>query len=374
MLRTTILVGAALFAVCTAPASAQTCASAVDAIRPVTVKLSAEAQAVSGPNVTQMVDADATGVIVSEAGHVLTVEHLITELGDVAPETLNITARVGNEGDRQQAWVLDSKPNTDLLLLKLRRSGPYPSADLGTALDLKVTDELATFGFPAQNALDAFGTGEITSQTPDGGYLWATSLNFAPGQSGSPVFDCGNGLVVALAKGESRTSGAGLIIPIDIADPLLVAFRLEQLRREYDEGVERVREELITSLGPLQRQFDWRATRTSEEVVITYDRAVLGGPKIDTLDVTLHITGVDPNGSESRLPDLLEQLTEPVRSEEDGSGLFIWPINLNEKESMAFQTFGFVDLRYKLELGPTIMEDGDEKALETVVIDLPPGR
>ena len=173
-------------------------------------------------------ETDATGVIVSKDGLVLTAYHLLGKLGLIVPDSLDITADVGGKGVKQKAWVVNSNPYIDVLLLKLERQGQYPRLQLGSAFDLS-SDKVHTYGYPATGSFDASGSGDITSRTVDGGYLWGTTFAFANGQSGSPIYDNQNRLI-AIAKGEANSQGA--IIPIEYADTLLAYLRFQEQRQE----------------------------------------------------------------------------------------------------------------------------------------------
>jgi S1-C subfamily serine protease len=166
-----------------------------------------------------------TGVVVSDDGFILTTNHLLENLGPVIGETVQILARVAGNGQDLTAFVVDARPMSDLLLLKLQLPGPYSFMRLGTAYDVG-NDTISTYGFPQGGQADVTGESKVTSRTVEGGYLWGTSFNFVEGQSGSPVYNV-KGEVVAIAKG--MVNGSGAIIPIDYADSVLSFLRFRRL-------------------------------------------------------------------------------------------------------------------------------------------------
>ncbi|WP_157962028.1 S1 family peptidase [Acuticoccus kandeliae] len=316
------LAGAILIGI--APAYAQDrCYTAVEAIKPATVKLVARAQVRSGPNASRFVDSPATGVVIADSGFVLTAYHLLRGLGDFAPETLTVTASIGSVS--QRAWVIDAEQTTDLLLLKLGNSGPYAHVDLGSAFGLSVGAVLMSYGFPGADLHDVTPKGEIVSKTPDGGSVWAIAMEFKSGQSGSPVIDC-DGRLVGIAKG--MIGGTGVFVPIEFADPLLAFVRFEGLRREVETLRAQV-EDLNRSLDPVRHDLIWSARRVTGGLKLDYRKRVTGGPDPTEAKVELRVfVNGDPNGIP---PQMLVATPESVSA--DG-GVLGAAANLEQIEQM----------------------------------------
>jgi S1-C subfamily serine protease len=208
------------------PAIAQ---SGHDVIRPSLVYLVAKAQVASGPSASQTVESHGTGFLVSEDGLVLTTYHLVSALGDIVPATLTIEGRVkAKNAVSNKATVVDGSANVDLLLLKLPPDvDSYSKVQLGNARSHNDADPIYTSGFPRSiNYRTQEGT--IEAREGPGGYLWATSLNFEEGQSGSPVYNKA-GLVLGVVKGDQ--GNLHYIIPIEFADPLLTQVRLREIEK-----------------------------------------------------------------------------------------------------------------------------------------------
>ena len=89
-------------------------------IRPSLVYLKATAKGASETETGVTKETNATGFVVSDDGLILTVYHLISKLGDVVPETVEIEARIGEKNaNLRRATIVDVSINTDLLLLKI---------------------------------------------------------------------------------------------------------------------------------------------------------------------------------------------------------------------------------------------------------------
>ncbi|TAW00048.1 serine protease [Rhizobium ruizarguesonis] len=173
----------------------------------------------------------ATGFFINDRGNILTVNHLISDLGDVDPESIKIEARVGSKNANMlTATIYDARPNRDLLLLDV------DDTDAGPALCVnpnfapqKLGNVLYTVGFPKVLPILIEEGKIISNGGPNGS--WITNMAFAGGQSGSPVYDA-NGIVIGLAKGQLSSEGQpvpGLyvILPIGDAGGLVPSWRRE---------------------------------------------------------------------------------------------------------------------------------------------------
>jgi hypothetical protein len=246
----------------------------------------------SGQNTSQEVESYATGFIVSEDGLVLTVYHLISELGDIAPDTVRIEARIASKHtDALPAAVVDASVPTDVMLLKLPPAAePYASlgTKLGRAIDHKEDDDVYTSGFP--KVLDyRKQSGKIEARHGPGGYLWATNLQFLAGQSGSPVYDS-EGTVIAVVKGDAEN--VGYIIPIGYADALLAQVRLREIANS------------MRDFEVLRKQFRWEGEAVANDsglsASIWYEKSVGGEPHVDSIDVEITLRGRRISNGEER--------------------------------------------------------------------------
>ena len=182
----------------------------------------------SGPLAGNPVEATGTGFLISADGLVLTNYHLLSELGDVVPKTVQIQIAIREKTAQfRPAAIIDGANLLDLLLLKMTPApDPYIPLSLGSAYELPPNSEIFTSGFP--NSLSyRKQTGMVEAREGAGGYLWSVTMAFQSGQSGSPVYDA-SGKVIGVVKGDQ--DGLNFIIPIDFADGLIAQVRLQELR------------------------------------------------------------------------------------------------------------------------------------------------
>ena len=94
-------------------------------ILPSLVFLKATAQGNAGADTGVPKSTVATGVIVSDDGLILTVYHLLSELGKVAPETIDIRGSIGEQVDvpSQKVLVISANQPSDLLLADSDEAG-----------------------------------------------------------------------------------------------------------------------------------------------------------------------------------------------------------------------------------------------------------
>lgn len=203
-------------------------------IAPSLVNLSASA--ISG--VGTPLEGRATGFIVTGDGQVLTVNHFLTGLKDALPDTIKISARVGERGPPfpiLNVAVINALPELDLLLLKLPLgSAPYTPVTLGSSRDVALSTPIRTSGFPFADELPGIwlDDGKVRSQQGPGGSLWGTDMGFNAGQSGSPVY-LDDGKVIGVVKGQlGSTSNINFFTPIDFADPLLLPVRFAAMEEQ----------------------------------------------------------------------------------------------------------------------------------------------
>ena len=203
-----------------------------DQIRPSLVYLKATAISTAPGKVGSPVESVGTGLIIANDGQILTVYHLITELGTFEPETLKIKANVGEkvQAPQKSVAIVNALPNVDLMLLKIPEAlRDYTPVHLGSTKSMDLSTKLHTSGF-SHNIDYTTGSGILTSREGPGGYLWVTNIEFDGGQSGSPVYN-DNGEVIGIVKGQLKTHpSTNFFIPIEFAGQLLIPIRLNQLK------------------------------------------------------------------------------------------------------------------------------------------------
>jgi len=161
-----------------------------------------------------------TGFIVSQAGLVLTNQHVIAQEPNMS--SLRVTGGIGSrEAPRVKLNFLAQSPQNDLAILQLAdTSKNYSSVLIGNPWTTKIGDELCSMGLPFETEYQA-------TQGPLGGKggghgLWFTQMPSNPGESGAPVFTASDGKVVALKLGDyDMAQSLSYVIPINMASSLL---------------------------------------------------------------------------------------------------------------------------------------------------------
>ena len=286
-----VVFGLVAFALLAGSAMAQSSPHA--AMRKSLVWLKAEGRGGEGGKfVGQDVDEEGTGVMISSDGLVLTTYHLIGALLDkeVDGQTVKISANIEEKSEFPRfgnVTIMNAAPLLDLLLLKIPpTSDPFIPAKIGSAADLKPEDTIYTSGFP-HSANYTTQSGQVNSKDGPRGYLWTVTLPFLSGQSGSPVYDK-DGRIVGIAKGnDERAENQNYMIPIQFADPLIAHMKLAALAGDLGK--------LETEIDPLRKQLQWSAHFSSDgrEVLLSYNKLILGEPHVAKLRYNLYLTGGD---------------------------------------------------------------------------------
>jgi len=157
-----------------------------------------------------------SGVIVDPSGIVLTNAHVV----DRASEIEAVTA----DGQKHRAKLVGVDRRTDLAVLKLQGSGPYPAATLGNSDKLKVGDWVLAIGSPfgLQQTVTAgiiSAKGRSIGQGPFDDFL-QTDAAINPGNSGGPLVNMSGevvGINSAIASRTGQYAGVGFSIPSNMA-------------------------------------------------------------------------------------------------------------------------------------------------------------
>jgi S1-C subfamily serine protease len=263
-----------------------------------------EASGLNETNGTKPVT-QATGFLVSNDGFILTTYHLLSELGQVAPESVEIGANVFKKAPNPEfvAVPVQAMPEFDLLLLKVSPSAePFTPLVLGTLADALSATAVNTSGFP-KSANYRPDSGSIGSKDTTSGYLWEVNdMPFDFGQSGSPVYT-DEGVVVGVAKGQLDGSpGVNYMIPIQFADSLLATIRLSDMRAQIEMLTNRLTEleskkvdpaalqlkEARENIDVIASNFEWSASTDGDDVQVFYRKLANTGPQIEA--ATVHVT------------------------------------------------------------------------------------
>jgi S1-C subfamily serine protease len=290
----------------TGTANAQDNEAAHAAMKKSLVYLKASGTGASGPIAGVPMEATGTGFLVSDDGFILTTYHLLSELGDVVPETVKIEASIGRKAIvfELTAAPVNSVPELDLLLLKIPPDDTgYTPVKLGSLADANSASDILTSGFnkPVGHHKDS---GSMGSKDTPSGYLWTVNdMPFEKGQSGSPVYTL-NGNVIGVAKGQAVDSPSiNYMIPIQLADSLLAHLRVAELRdtigrlnTQNAELTEKLGEidrkrpiadrlsEVETGISNIQKVYDWNAAMTQDGVLLSFTKILSGGPALTSLE------------------------------------------------------------------------------------------
>lgn len=260
-----------------------------------------EASGLNATNGTKPVT-QATGFLVSNDGFILTTYHLLSELGQVAPESVVIRANVGEKAVQLKyaAAPVNAVAELDLLLLKIPPGlEPYHPVKLGTLEDAQNAAAINTSGFP-KSANYRPDSGSIGSKDTSSGYLWEVNdMPFDFGQSGSPVYT-DDGVVVGVAKGQLDGSpGVNYMIPVQFSDSLLATIRLSDMQAQITSLTSRLTELEATKVDPAREQlkkavenideiasnFEWSAVADGNNIRVVYRKLANTGPQVESATV-----------------------------------------------------------------------------------------
>jgi serine protease Do len=165
-----------------------------------------------------------TGFFVSPDGYILTNHHLLEAISKVRPETVEIGISVWDrkEPPERKAFVVDARPNLDLMLLKVPRAQqPYKALKIGATQDDLSTVLVSGFIYRDNppSAIYKRYTDQVTSTDGPAGYTWVLNTPAEAGQSGSPVYTS-DGTVVGVLKGQFGNQT--VFVPIEHATTLLL--------------------------------------------------------------------------------------------------------------------------------------------------------
>jgi hypothetical protein len=165
-----------------------------------------------------------TGFFVSPDGYILTSYHLLDTISKSRPDKVEIWISVWDrkEPPERKAFVVDARPNLDLLLLKVPRAQqPYNALKIGATQDSLSTVLVSGFIYrdnPPSATYKRY-TDQVTSTDGPAGYTWVLNTPAEAGQSGSPVYTS-DGTVVGVLKGQFGNQT--VFVPIEHARTLLL--------------------------------------------------------------------------------------------------------------------------------------------------------
>jgi S1-C subfamily serine protease len=332
--------------------------AAHETIRPSLVYLKATAKGASGTETGVDKETNATGFLVSEDGLILTVYHLISELGNVVPQTVRIEARISEKNsEARRAMIVEGMRNTDLLLLKIPPGREkYVKAILGSAKSHNDRDTVYTSGFPNSISYRK-QENKIEVRDGPGGYLWTTGLRFEHGQSGGPIYNVA-GEVIGVVKGEEGT--LSYMIPIEFADSLLAQVRFAEIKKA------------LQDLDSLKLTIDWHGKLNRDhdppKIELRYKKIVPGDPQVDSITLKVKLFALK-DGEKKFLRDAFE-VQNQLRTGFEGRTGGVFDV------SEIWGTIKALKKAYKLErvLGLKVsilstLTDGTEQIARPIIID-----
>lgn len=180
-----------------------------------------------------------SGFIISADGYIVTNNHVVSPTGRGTVEEITVTMPDGTEYD---AELVGNDAASDLAVLKVSRSQPFPFVRFGDSSQARVGDWVVAIGNP-------FGLGgtvtsgivsSVLRNTGQGGaydrYI-QTDAAINRGNSGGPLFDMqGNviGINNAIFSPSGGSVGIGFAIPAEVAAPIVATLRRgEEITRGY---------------------------------------------------------------------------------------------------------------------------------------------
>ncbi len=170
-----------------------------------------------------------SGVVLDEAGHILTNNHV------VEPGVVGAVSVVFDDGRRADAEIVGRDPVTDLAVLRVADTEDLQPIELGRSADVRVGDPVMAVGSPL-GLSGTVTTGIISAldrtvrTTPEAPLLGALQTDAAinPGNSGGALVDAQGRLIginTAISSTTGGSIGLGFAIPVDqarsIADELI---------------------------------------------------------------------------------------------------------------------------------------------------------
>lgn len=288
-----------------------------------------------GPAVGVPQKTQATGFFVSEDGFILTSYHLLEDMVSSEGENVALNATVGGADSpfKYICAIVNSLRPLDLLLLKVRPSTQikYRPVQLGRA-DQVGGDAIYTSGF---NLTEPFSfEGKVSNRLgPEGvGYLWAITIQAAPGQSGAPVY-LKDGTVVGILKGvNNAVAGVGYMVPVEYADALIAHLRMSDIERKIsaiesrlgdaekgDDPVSMRLAKVERSLKDVGAYYNWSADLVGGALIVSYQKVVAGDPQIGNIDYSI-VPFVDKENGETIKDSPLARGRSQIVINPDGKG------------------------------------------------------
>jgi len=167
------------------------------------------------PRLPQKAQSLGSGVVIDEAGHILTNEHVVARASRI-----HIALADGREFE---AELIGADANNDIAVLRARTKEKLPWVAMGTSGDLMVGEPVIAIGNPfglsntvTTGVISALDRSIRTEQNTYHGFL-QTDASINPGNSGGPLLNAHGHLVAINTAVYQSGQGIGFAIPIDTA-------------------------------------------------------------------------------------------------------------------------------------------------------------
>ena len=167
------------------------------------------------PRFPQKTQSLGSGVVINEAGHILTNEHVVARASRI-----RVALADGREFD---AVLIGADANNDIAVLLARTEEKLPWVEMGTSAALMVGEPVIAIGNPfglsntvTTGVISALDRSIRTEKSTYHGFL-QTDASINPGNSGGPLLNAHGHLVAINTAVYQSGQGIGFAIPIDTA-------------------------------------------------------------------------------------------------------------------------------------------------------------
>ncbi|MCX6646160.1 MAG: Do family serine endopeptidase [bacterium] len=196
--------------------------------------------------------ASGSGFLVSADGYILTNSHVVTDADEITV--------ILDDGNQYEATVIGNDPDSDVAVVKIEGSQPFPYLQMADSSGLQVGDWVMAVGNPFGNLAGTVTVGIVSAVGREqlalqGGAYYQNfiqtdaAINF--GNSGGPLVDISGHAVGINTAISAEGSGIGFAIPMNDAKFVYDAFQQngEVIRSWIGVTIQNLDPDLATSLG-----------------------------------------------------------------------------------------------------------------------------
>ncbi len=192
----------------------------------------------NGQPTTREAQSLGSGFFISADGYVVTNNHVITADGQGKVEQITVST---SDGTEYPATLVGSDQASDLAVLKIKGSKPFPFVHFGDSREARVGDWVIAIGQPfgLNGTVTAGIISAVLRNTGGGAYsrYIQTDASINRGNSGGPLFDMDGdviGINNAIYSPTGGSVGIGFAIPAETAAPIVQKLiKGEEILRGY---------------------------------------------------------------------------------------------------------------------------------------------